>query len=498
MGALRFFNSLLRKQHNIDQIRDYLKDGTPPTNPKITEEVLKQFESEGDDLVHKDSKRTVVDVEDVPEILQQEYDDMTKSLGLGVGKFYEIVSDLYLNISVNAVRRFLKNQPAYQLTQPYRNVVSKPVLATKVNGRWMIDLVDFNPLKGSNNNYRYVLTCIDVMTRYLFTRPLKEKTAEAVRAALEQIAEEAEATPDILQSDQGGEFKREVSDWCEENDIKQVFVKSYSPRSQGLIEGLNKLLRQKLSDAMVRKGTRQWTKHLQDATTTWNRTPHGGQKHAPDYLYLSNPEDVEEEQKEAVKKLEERAAKAVAKNKVRELQIGDVVRVALTSVSHKARQQRKETGTTKNLIVKWTPETYRIKSVVKPDGSDKRLLPFKPLQKLQYTLESMDGKPLNTERLQTDRAGLQRRAGRFFASELQLVAKKGQPIPESSHLPFDLAKKLNKSDDDGGRAAPPPPPPAPRAPRQPRQPAPPQPPRRGARQRQAPRVPMRDEFEYDD
>ena len=53
-------------------------------------------------------------------------------------------------------------------------------------------------------------------------------------------------TPKILQSDLGLEFRGEVSAWCDEHEIKQVFSKSHSPQAQGLVEGINKLLRMKL------------------------------------------------------------------------------------------------------------------------------------------------------------------------------------------------------------------------------------------------------------
>lgn len=448
----RKLNNLLKRQGTIDQIKAFLKDGTHPKHPKLTPELLAEFELDGDDLVWKPQHLTVVEPDDVNDVINEEWQDLSKSAGLGIKKLYEVIADTYLGITREAVRKYLQSNPKYQLSRPYVKAVNKPILAKKANERWMIDLVDMNPLIQQNNGYRYILTCIDVFTRFLWTRKLKKKEAVEVRDALESISREAEAHPDICQSDQGKEFKSEVSQWCSSHNTKQIFVKSYSPRSQGLIESTNRFMREKLRDAMIRNETRTWTGFLADCTSSWNRTPHGQQKHSPEYLYLSPSDDVDEERQEARRIQEDRARRVIARNKNKEFSVGDVVRVSLAATTAQIRKQRKTSGTYKNVIAKWSPELYKIKSIVKPDNAD-RVLPFNSLQKLQYTLtELATGRPLRTQRLITDRATQQRRAGRFFASELQLVAKSGQPIPEGAELPRNLASKLNRLQDSEAEA----------------------------------------------
>jgi transposase InsO family protein len=473
---LRFFNSLLRKQDNIDEIKRCLRDATSTaTNPKITEELLKEFALDGDHLVHKPSQRTVVDTGDVDEILKQEYDDLSKSAGLGVGKFYELVSDLYLNISVNAVKRFLKNQPAYQLTKPFKKQVNKPLLATHKNQKWMIDLIDMSRYSGFNNNHVYILTCVDVFTRYLFTAALKKKEAADVAAAMRRFIEEAEDSPQVCISDNGLEFRGELSELFKDKGVKQIFTRSYSPESNGLVEGINKIVRGKLADVMVRKKSRNWTEHLRTITDSWNQTKHSGMEHDPAFLFLSADDEVEEERKAAREHMEKKAIKKVMKTKSQQFQVGDVVRYLIATRSSELRKQQK-TSRVSNLKwapVKWTPELYRIKGIVQVRDSDA------PKQKTQYTLENMNGRALGAGK-------------RFFANQLQLVAKAGKRIPDGMDMDPDLARQLNRLGDEAQ------PQPAPRQ-RQPRQQPPPipQPPRRGSRQRQAPQRPMQDSYVYE-
>ena len=55
------------------------------------------------------------------------------------------------------------------------------------NAQWSIDLADLNNLSRFNNQYRYLLVCVDVYSRYAFVRPLKTKTARNVANKFEDI-----------------------------------------------------------------------------------------------------------------------------------------------------------------------------------------------------------------------------------------------------------------------------------------------------------------------
>jgi hypothetical protein len=198
-------------------------------------------------------------------------------------------------------------------------------------------------------------------------------------------------------------------------------------------------------------------------------------EHDPAFLFLSADDEVEEERKAAREHMEKKAIKKVMKTKSQQFQVGDVVRYLIATRSSELRKQQK-TSRVSNLKwapVKWTPELYRIKGIVQVRDSDA------PKQKTQYTLENMNGRALGAGK-------------RFFANQLQLVAKAGKRIPDGMDMDPDLARQLNRLGDEAQ------PQPAPRQ-RQPRQQPPPipQPPRRGSRQRQAPQRPMQDSYVYE-
>ena len=52
---------------------------------------------------------------------------------------------------------------------------------------WQADLVEMIPYANENDEYRYLLTVIDVFSRYAWARPLKSKTGVSVAAAFQEF-----------------------------------------------------------------------------------------------------------------------------------------------------------------------------------------------------------------------------------------------------------------------------------------------------------------------
>ena len=61
-----------------------------------------------------------------------------------------------------------------------------------------------------NDNYRFLLVCIDCFSKYAWVRPLKNKTGPVVTRAFRNILDEGRV-PKYLHTDHGTVFKRIVS-----------------------------------------------------------------------------------------------------------------------------------------------------------------------------------------------------------------------------------------------------------------------------------------------
>ena len=65
-----------------------------------------------------------------------------------------------------------------------------------------------NDLARYNYGYRYWLVCIDIYSRYVFVKMLKNKTSKNVCEKFEQILKESEEIPSKIQCDEGTEFQK--------------------------------------------------------------------------------------------------------------------------------------------------------------------------------------------------------------------------------------------------------------------------------------------------
>ena len=74
---------------------------------------------------------------------------------------------------------------------------------TTSNGK--TDLVEMQPLKRWNVGHRYLLTVIDVLSKYAWVVPVKNKTGTVVAQAFEKVLQHGRK-PQHLQTDMGKEF----------------------------------------------------------------------------------------------------------------------------------------------------------------------------------------------------------------------------------------------------------------------------------------------------
>ena len=114
------------------------------------------------------------------------------------------------------------------------------------------DLIDMAPMKhrsfmqDNKWGYRYVLTVKSCFSKFCWLFPLKTKSAEEVFSLLKALFTK-EGPPTIIQSDNGGEFIREVMQkLCQEFEVHIIHRRPNHPQSQGQIENLSRQVKRLL------------------------------------------------------------------------------------------------------------------------------------------------------------------------------------------------------------------------------------------------------------
>ena len=109
------------------------------------------------------------------------------------------------------------------------------------------------------NGYRYVLTAVDMCTRWVQFVPLKSKFAAEVMLALCHTWFAVHGVPQFILSDRGKEFMGVVSTICEAAKIKQIRTTPQHPQSNGLCEVQHKTLTRELKIRSARRCKPEWS-----------------------------------------------------------------------------------------------------------------------------------------------------------------------------------------------------------------------------------------------
>ena len=148
------------------------------------------------------------------------------------------------NKNLGKVFKVLRKLPQYTLHKSIRYTF--PRNQTIVNGidyQWQIDLIDASNIAGSNNNYKYIFTCIDVFSKYAWAIPILNKQAKSCKQVFEKILTDGRK-PSIVYSDLGNEFKGEFKKFIESKNIKIILTTS--KKKATIIERFNRTLKEKL------------------------------------------------------------------------------------------------------------------------------------------------------------------------------------------------------------------------------------------------------------
>ena len=93
--------------------------------------------------------------------------------------------------SKNQVKKWLKAQATYTLhKQAKKKYSTRHYIVHDVDEQWQCDLADMASISRHNAGHHYILTVIDIFSRYAWARPLKTKHGKGVANAFRSIFRE--------------------------------------------------------------------------------------------------------------------------------------------------------------------------------------------------------------------------------------------------------------------------------------------------------------------
>ena len=138
---------------------------------------------------------------------------------------------------------------------------------------------------------------IDVFSRFLIVRPLKDKKSASVANALKDIFTKSNIQkPRTIRFDQGGEFKGDVKKYLQKENI-HVFYTQNSQIKSNYAERVIRTLKNKIYAYFMENQTYRYIDDLQDMVKSYNNTPH-------ESLYGATPASVSKSNEDEIRYLQ--------------------------------------------------------------------------------------------------------------------------------------------------------------------------------------------------
>ena len=212
---------------------------------------------------------------DVATYLGQLYHNAKKpgSFG-GVQALYRAAhADGRPDITLSQVRQFLRSDDTYTLFKPARRRFDRSrTIVGGIDQEYEMDLADLSKWKKYNGNYFYILVAIDAFSRFLFTYPLKDKTAESVLQGLTVLMNQSRRPRVSIYTDKGREWvNKKIEDLCGKYGIKH-FKSQNSDVKASMAERAILDLKRHITRYMSENETYEYINVLDDFTRGHNYT----------------------------------------------------------------------------------------------------------------------------------------------------------------------------------------------------------------------------------
>ena len=181
-----------------------------------------------------------------------------------------------IDITRSDIKKFLTDQASYSLHRPAKKSFQRnPTRVSGIDQQWQADLADMQGLSRFNRGNRYILTVIDVFSKYAWAIPIKSKSSSDLKQAFENLFEKRAKSrlPSRLQTDKGKEFlNKPVQEMFHKHDIEHFTT--WSDMKAAIVERFNRTLKSRLWQYFSAKQTRTYIDVLDDIVAAYNNSFH--------------------------------------------------------------------------------------------------------------------------------------------------------------------------------------------------------------------------------
>lgn len=331
----------------------------------------------------------------------------------GLENFSHALNERGLNVEKKKLEQVLKTVDAYTRHRPVTKKFQRhKVVVAGIDDTWQVDLVDMQAFSRYNKGFKYLITCIDVFSKYAWVVPIKTKSGKDTLDGIKKIIADGRK-PKHLHADRGKEFYNKTADAYFKKENIHLYSIENEETAACVVERFNRTLKEKMFRYFT--ATKQFNTHkksylnvLPDLVSTYNNSKHR--------TINMKPIDVNETNKQALwnRMYMKDDEDTIIKFK---FEVGDIVRVSFS-------KEVFEKGYTPN----WTHKLYRIY---------KRIAKIPPAYKLVNFLNNPDDPDNNHEDFVVAQ-------GIYYEPELQFIASSDSQLVEIKHIRAEANNKAEE------------------------------------------------------
>jgi len=143
------------------------------------------------------------------------------------------------------------------------------------------------PFPKSSKGYEYIVTLIDLFSRWAEAWPVRNHTAPVIAGLLIDNFISRFGTPKRILTDQGAEFESTLfAELCRRLEIEKVRSTPYEPRTNACVERFHRSLNSMLAK-VVSDHQRDWHEFLQPVMAAYRASKHSSTGYSPNFLVLN-------------------------------------------------------------------------------------------------------------------------------------------------------------------------------------------------------------------
>ena len=185
-------------------------------------------------------------------------------------KLYQKAKANGVSVSRRLVKEWLETQNTYTR---YKPLVKKhkflKIFVKDFSDQIQLDLVDMGNYASKNKGYRWILTAVEILSRYAFTIPVYRKDTKNMTKAVNLLLDNFKARfgkyPNVAQFDEEKEFYNVgVRELLKSHNVDYFSTKS--DKKAAIVEMFNRTLKAMMWKYFYSKGTYNWIDVLDELT----------------------------------------------------------------------------------------------------------------------------------------------------------------------------------------------------------------------------------------